>query len=77
MDTNINSYNAALDALVTSQKAFDIAQKSYDVGRSTLTDLNDAQLVLVQTQLSVSQSIYSFLVAKAGLEKILGQDFVK
>lgn len=77
MDTNINSYNAALDALITSQKAFDIAQKSYDVGRSTLTDLNDAQLVLVQTQLSVSQSIYSFLVAKAGLEKILGQDFVK
>lgn len=76
MDTNINTYNAALDALITSQKAFDIAQKSYDVGRSTLTDLNDAQLVLVQTQLSVSQSIYSFLVAKAGLEKILGQDFI-
>lgn len=77
METNINTYNAALDALVTSQKAFDIAQKSYDVGRSTLTDLNDAQLVLVQTQLSVSQSIYSFLVAKASLEKILGQDFTK
>lgn len=76
MDTNINTYNAALDALITSQKAFDIAQKSYDVGRSTLTDLNDAQLVLVQTQLSVTQSIYSFLVAKAGLEKILGQDFI-
>ena len=76
MDTNINTYNAALDALITSQKAFEIAQKSYDVGRSTLTDLNDAQLVLVQTQLSVSQSIYSFLVAKAGLEKILGQDFI-
>ncbi len=76
MDTNINTYNAALDALITSQKAFDIAQKSYDVGRSTLTDLNDAQLVLVQTQLSVSQSIYSFLVAKVGLEKILGQDFI-
>lgn len=77
MDTNMKTYYAAQDALKTAQKAFDIAQKSYNVGRSTLTDLNDAQLVLVQSQLSVSQAVYSFLVAKAALEQILGFDFEK
>lgn len=77
MDTNMKSYYAAKDAMQTAQKAFDIAQRSYNVGRSTLTDLNDAQLVLVQSQLNVNQSIYAFLVAKSSLEQMLGYDFEK
>lgn len=77
MQTNMKSYYAAKDAMQTAQKAFDIAQRSYNVGRSTLTDLNDAQLVLVQSQLNVNQSIYAFLVAKSSLEQMLGYDFEK
>ena len=77
METNMKSYYAAKDAMQTAQKAFDIAQRSYNVGRSTLTDLNDAQLVLVQSQLNVNQSIYAFLVAKSSLEQMLGYDFEK
>ena len=46
------------------------------MGKSTLTDLNDAQLVLTQSRLASSQAIYNFLVAKSNLEQLLGADFI-
>lgn len=76
MDTQVKSMSSARSAVETAQKAYIIAQKSYEVGRSTLTDLNDAQLMLTQSQLTVSQAIYQFVVAKAKLEEILGADFI-
>ena len=77
METAMKSYASAEDALGTAQKAYDIAVKSYNVGRSTLTDLNDAQLSLVQTQLTVCQAIYNFVSARASLEQIIGADFTE
>lgn len=77
MDTAMKSFTAANDALGSAEKAYSIAKKSYELGRSTLTDLNDAQLALVQARLAVSQSIYTFISAKAGLEQTLGQDFIQ
>lgn len=76
MQTNIKSYAAARDAERTARKAYDIAAKSYAVGRSTITDLNDAQLGLTQSQLAVSQAVYNFVVAKSQLEQTLGYDFL-
>ncbi len=76
METNMKSYNSANSAVETAQKAYDIAKVSYEVGRATLTELNDAQLALTQARLSESQAIYNFIVAKASLEQTLGQDFL-
>ena len=76
METAMKSYSSARSAAETAQKAYDIASRSYEVGRSTLTDLNDAQLALTQSQLGVSQAVYNFVVAKAGLEGTLGADFI-
>ena len=76
METAMKSFDAASEAVVTADKAYSIASKSYNVGRSTLTDLNDAQLALTQAELNVCQTIYSFVVAKAGLEEVLGADFI-
>ena len=75
METAVKSHESALDALESAQKAYDIAAKSYEVGRSTLTDLDAAQLALTQAQLSASQAIYNYLVAKAGLESTIGADY--
>ena len=75
MDTAMKTYEAAKDALESAEKAFDIALKSYQVGKSTLTDLNNTELVLTQTRLQVSQAVYSFILAKAGLEQTLGYDY--
>lgn len=76
METAMKTHSASLSALESATKAYDIASKSYNVGRSTLTDLNDAQLALTQSQLAVSQAIYNFVVAKANLESTIGADFI-
>lgn len=77
METNVKSYDAALDAVTSAEKAYSIAEKSYEVGRATLTDLNDAQLALTQARLTQSQAVYNYIVAKAQLEQNLGYDFTE
>ena len=77
METKMRSYQAAQVAEETARKAYGIAAKSYQVGRSTITDLSSAQLALTQAQLSVSQVIYEFVLAKANLEETLGVDFTQ
>ena len=76
MDTAIRSYASAESAVETATKAYTIARQAYDVGRSTLTDLNDAQLALTQSKLGVCQAIYSYLSAKSDLEGTIGADFI-
>ena len=76
METAMKSYGASQTALVSAQKAYDITAKSYEVGSSTLTDLNDAQLALTQSQLAVSQAVYDFVIAKSSLESTVGADFI-
>ena len=75
METNMKSYYAAQSAVASAQKGYDITEASYKVGRSTLIELNDAQLALTQSKLAGSQAIYNFLIAKAQLEQTLGHDF--
>lgn len=76
METAMKSYGASLSTLESARKAYDIASRSYAVGRSTFTELNDAQLALTQSQLTVSQAVYNFVIAKANLENTLGADFI-
>ena len=76
METNMKSYYAAQDAVAAAQKGYDIVEKAYQVGRSTLIELNDAQLALTQASLAESQAIYNFVTAKAQLEQTLGHDFI-
>lgn len=76
METSMKSYYAAKDAVASAQKGYDIVAKSYQVGRSALIEVNDAQLALTQSQLAASQAVYNFLTAKSQLEQALGQDFI-
>jgi len=46
----------------------------YELGKATLVELNDAQLALVQAQLTMSQTVYNFMVTKASIEELLGND---
>ena len=76
METAMKSYGASQTALESAEKAYNITARSYQVGSSTLTDLNDAQLALTQSQLAVSQAIYDFVIAKSSLESTVGADFI-
>ena len=77
METSMKSYYAAQDAVASAQKGYDITEASYKVGRSTLIELNDAQLALTQSRLAESQAVLNFLTAKTQLEQTLGQDFIE
>lgn len=77
METSMNSYYAAQSAVESAQKGYDISEKSYQVGRSTLVELNDALLALVNAQLMECQAVFSFLNAKASLEQQLGKEYVQ
>jgi len=77
METNMKSFYSAEDAVESAQKSYDIVAKSYELGRSTLTDMNDAQLAVVQARLSQSQAIYNFIVAKSNLEQLISRDFLE
>ncbi|MBQ0097302.1 MAG: TolC family protein [Bacteroidales bacterium] len=77
METSMNSYYAAQSAVESARKGYDISQRSYEVGRSTLVELNDALLALTSASLSECQAVYNFLSAKAELENQLGQDYIK
>ncbi len=75
METAMKNFDAAGAGVETARKAYDIASKSYNLGRSTITDLNDARLALTQALLAQSQAVYNFVLAKANLEQTLGKDF--
>ncbi len=77
MELNMKSYYAAEEAVEAAQLSYNTVQKSYELGKSTLTDLNDAQLTLVQSVLSKNQAVYNFIVAKCELEELLGVDFIE
>ncbi len=67
METNMNSFNSATEAVALAQKAYDIAAKSYKVGKSTITELNDARLTLTQSSLAQSQAVYNLVFASAAV----------
>ena len=76
METQMKNYESSREAVALAQKAYDISAKSYQVGKNTLTDLNDAQLALTQARLAQNQAVYNFVVAKSNLEQTLGADFI-
>ena len=73
--TFMKNYIAAESTLEMAQKSYDIAEKMYELGKTTLLELNDAQLALVQAQLTMSRTVYNFMVTKASIEELIGDEF--
>lgn len=71
---SVKNYEAANATVSIAQKSYDISQKMYEVGKATLVELNDAQVALVQSQLTQAQAIYNFMVTKASLNELIGKE---
>lgn len=76
METSMKKYYAAESLVSQARKGYEIAEKMYQVGKNTLIDLNDAALALTQARLTLSQSVFDFVTAKAQLEELVGDDSV-
>ena len=70
----IKNYQAANATVDIAQKSYDISEKMYEVGKATMVELNDAQVALMQSQLTQAQAVYNFMVAKASLDELIGKE---
>ncbi len=70
----IKNYQAADATVEIAQKSYDISEKMYEVGKATMVELNDAQVSLMQAQLTQAQAVYNFMVAKASLDELIGKE---
>ena len=74
IETYMKNYAAAESTLEVAQRSYDIAERMYELGKATLLELNDAQLALVQAQLTMSQAVYNFMKTKAAMEELAGRE---
>jgi len=64
---------AAERTVDVAQEAYGIARVRYDTGLSTLIEFLDAELVLIQSKLSLKETLYRYNVAVARLEYSIGE----
>lgn len=64
---------AAGEALALARRAYEIAQVRYHTGMSTLVELLDAELALIESALNVSETLYRYNVALARLAYSVGE----
>lgn len=74
INLSIKNYEAAHQSVEVAQKSYNISEKMYEIGKATLVELNDAQLALTQSQLTMYQAIYSYMVAQTSLDELLGKE---
>jgi outer membrane protein TolC len=64
--------DAARETVELAGRAYDIARTRYQSGLSTLVELQDAELALVQSRVSLSETLYRYNVAVAELDYSIG-----
>ena len=70
----VKNYEAANATVGIAQKSYDISEKMFEVGKATQVELNDAQVSLMQAQLTQAQAVYDFMVTKASLDELIGKE---
>lgn len=74
MINSVTKFNTDQEAVDKAEKAVNISTKRYEVGRGTVLELNQSQLSLVQSELTLRQGIYDYLTNKADLDYTLGRE---
>lgn len=62
------------EAVYQAEKGRTIAEKRYEVGKGTILELNSSEVALTEARLTYNQSIYDYLIAKADLDLLLGNE---
>lgn len=80
VDLAIDNINREARQIATSEegvrqakKAYDIMQKSFEIGAASYVDLRDSELANTTAQLSYLQAIYNYLVSTSELDLLLGK----
>lgn len=62
------------EAVYQAEKGRTIAEKRYEVGKGTILELNSSEVALTEARLTYNQSIYDYLIAKADLDLLMGNE---
>ncbi len=57
-----------------AEKAYEIMQKSFEIGAASYLDLRDSELANTSAKLSYYQAIYNYLVSSSELDLLLGKE---
>lgn len=60
--------------MLQAAKAYDIMQKSFEIGAASFLDLRDSELANTSAQLAYLQSIYNYLISSSELDLLLGKE---
>ena len=70
----IKQISSSAEGMRQAQKAYDIMQKSFEIGAASYLDLRDSELAHTSAQLSYLQCIYNYLVSTSELDLLLGRE---
>ncbi|MGL5893227.1 MAG: TolC family protein [Bacteroidales bacterium] len=80
VNRSIKQVSSAEGSVEMAQKGVDIARRRYDTGMGTFIELNDAEVALLQSELTFNQALYEYVSAKSALENLTGtfnlQDYI-
>lgn len=75
---NINREAAQIasskESVAQAKKAYQIMQKSFEIGAASYLELRDAELANTSAQLAYFQAIYNYLVSSSELDTLLGKE---
>lgn len=75
---NINREAAQIstskEGVAQARKAYDIMQKSFEIGAASYLELRDAELANTSAQLVYLQAIYNYLISSSELDLLLGKE---
>ena len=66
--------SSSKESVAQAKKAYDIMQKSFEIGAASYLQLRDAELANTSAQLAYFQAIYNYLVSSSELDLLLGKE---
>lgn len=74
IDKEVKQITTSEEGVRQAEKAYQIMQKSFEIGAATYLDLRDSELADTSAKLAYYQAIYNYLVSTSELDTLLGRE---
>ena len=74
MNREAAQISSSKESVAQAKKAYEIMQKSFEIGAASYLQLRDAELANTSSQLAYLQAIYNYLVSSSELDLLLGKE---
>lgn len=74
INKEVKQISTSEEGVRQAEKAYQIMQKSFEIGAATYLDLRDSELADTQAKLAYYQAIYNYLISTSELDLLLGKE---